>query len=374
MGWYHNAVSCFLHREYDNYYSTTVVRNTTNESFSLRPAHRNHNTEVMHIKNVDPIVILGIRFDLSEVGVFLTAENVRLVENSIMHVCTLYIHCISVSSLSILYTVQQYTKRTVQLVPELIFWNLQVLEYSEYLLEHSLSSVHPRVLFNFFEKSILYGGVYHKNGGYKFVPFSYTGYKFIKFVPRVRRGVHFTVSTWSVVMSQFLVWSLRCTTVQLTSWKGGPLRPLIPFLPQNVNIPSTQSKADEHKKHDKQKRDEKDQGIHEMSFQAPKQNSYTHSWDCLYAVDQISKQHTCTIPINTRFLSLSFSVKPPLIVTSSSRSRSVNFHEEGTSRVDSQQSVSIVKKNVILQQQVFVFKKAQISVFQGRETVIPSNQ
>ena len=29
MGWYHNAVSCFLHREYDNYYSTTVVRNTT---------------------------------------------------------------------------------------------------------------------------------------------------------------------------------------------------------------------------------------------------------------------------------------------------------------------------------------------------------
>jgi hypothetical protein len=37
------------------------------------------------------------------------------------------------------------------------------------------------------------------NGGYKFVPFSYTGYKFDEFVPRVRSG-YITVSTISVVL------------------------------------------------------------------------------------------------------------------------------------------------------------------------------
>jgi hypothetical protein len=68
------------------------------------------------------------------------------------------------------------------------------------------------------------------------------------------------------------------------------------------NIPHTQSEADEHKKHDKQKRDEKCQGIHEMSFQVPKQNSYAPSKYWFYAVNRISKEHTCTIPHHHKIL------------------------------------------------------------------------
>jgi hypothetical protein len=78
--------------------------------------------------------------------------------------------------------------------------------------------------------------------------------------------------------------------------KGRALKPCHPISTTICNIPHTQSEADEHKKHDKQKRDEKGQGIHEMSFQAPKQNTYAPSWYCFYAVDQISKQHACAIP------------------------------------------------------------------------------
>jgi hypothetical protein len=65
-----------------------------NESFSLRPAHRNHNIEVVHVgkmEYVDPIVIFLVRFDLSEARVFLTAESVRHVANSILHVHCTYI-------------------------------------------------------------------------------------------------------------------------------------------------------------------------------------------------------------------------------------------------------------------------------------------
>jgi hypothetical protein len=78
----------------------------------------------MHIKNVDPIVILDVRFDLSEVGVFLTAENVRLVTNSKMHVHCTYIH-FGVKSKYFVHSTTVH-KRTAQLVPELIFRNLQV--------------------------------------------------------------------------------------------------------------------------------------------------------------------------------------------------------------------------------------------------------
>ena len=83
--------------------------------------------------------------------------------------------------------------------------------------------------------------------------------------------------------------------------KGRALEPSHPISTTICNIPCTQSKADEHKKHDKQKRDEKDLGIHEISFQAPKQNFYVPSWYCFYAVDQISKQHTYT---TTQYLRL----------------------------------------------------------------------
>jgi hypothetical protein len=168
----------------------------------------------------------------------------------------------------------------------------------------------------------------------------------------------------NLISSDVTVSSMVSTTHDSTThiMKGRAHESSHPISTTICSVPNTQSKADEHKKHEKQKRDEKDQGIHEISFQVPKQNSYTPSGYCFYAVDQISKQHTCTIPINTRFLSLSFPVKPPHIEISSSRSRSVNFHKEGTSRVNSQQSVSI-EKNVKLQRHVSAFK-VQISVFQ----------
>jgi hypothetical protein len=38
--------------------------------------------------------------------------------------------------------------------------------------------------YNFCKKAFTMGGVYSKNGGYEFVPFAYTGYKFVEFVPR----------------------------------------------------------------------------------------------------------------------------------------------------------------------------------------------
>jgi hypothetical protein len=139
------------------------------------------------------------------------------------------------------------------------------------LVEHSLSSVQPRVFFNFFKKHSVWG-VYHK-GGYKFVPFLIPGTNSSNLYLGSEGG-YITVSSWSVVMSLFLVRSLQSTSVQLTSWKKGPSSPLIPFLPQfSCNIPRTQSEADEHKKHDKQKRDEKGQGIHKIPFQAPKRIS-----------------------------------------------------------------------------------------------------
>jgi hypothetical protein len=56
--------------------------------------------------------------------------------------------------------------------------------------------------------------------------------------------------------------------------KGRALEPSHPISTTICNIPFIQSEADEHKKHDKQKRVEECQGIHEMSFQAPKQNFY----------------------------------------------------------------------------------------------------
>jgi hypothetical protein len=110
--------------------------------------------------------------------------------------------------------------------------------------------------------------------------------------------------------------------------KGRALEPSHPISTTICNIPRTQSEADEPEKHSKQKRDEKDKGIHEMLFQAPKQNSYTSFSYCFYAVDQNSKQHNnpnAPFHINTRFLSLSLPVKQPLTVTSS-RCRRVNFH------------------------------------------------
>jgi hypothetical protein len=81
-----------------------------------------------------------------------------------------------------------------------------------------------------------------------------------------------TVSTGSTVSTTHN----RTTLIM----KGRALKPSHPNSTIICNIPRTQSKADEHKKHNKQKRDEKDQEIHEMSFQALKQNSYTPSWYC----------------------------------------------------------------------------------------------
>ena len=37
-------------------------------------------------------------------------------------------------------------------------------------------------------------GVYLNNGGYEFVPFAYTGYKFNEFVHRVRSGLHYFIN------------------------------------------------------------------------------------------------------------------------------------------------------------------------------------
>ena len=49
-----------------------------------------------------------------------------------------------------------------------------------------------------------------------------------------------------------------------------------------------------------------------MSFQAPKQNSYAPFLYCFYAVDQISKQHTCTIPHQHKILE---SITPSQVTT-----------------------------------------------------------
>ena len=154
----------------------------------------------------------------------------------------------------------------------------------------------------------------------------------------------------------------NCTTHII---KGRVPEPSHPISTRICNIPRTQSEADEHKK---------GQGIHEMSFQAPKQNSYS-SMHLPGTVSMLLTKSPSSIHapfhITTRFLSLSLPVKPPLNVTSS-RSRSINFYLEGTNRVDSQHSLSI-KKNFIHQQWVSVFE-VQISVLEGRHTITPSNQ
>jgi hypothetical protein len=102
------------------------------------------------------------------------------------------------------------------------------------------------------------------------------------------------ISTSDVTVSSMVSTTHNSTTHIMN---GRALESSHPISLTICSIPSTQSKADGHKKHEKRKRDEKDQGIHKMSFQAPKQNSDTPSWYCFYAVDQISKQHSCTIPI-----------------------------------------------------------------------------
>ena len=88
-----------------------------NESFSLWPAHRDRNIEVVHVgkssNHVDPIVIFWIRFDLSDVHVF-----VRHVANSKMHVHCTYNTFHSGFKSKDFYSVQQFTNKTVQLVPE----------------------------------------------------------------------------------------------------------------------------------------------------------------------------------------------------------------------------------------------------------------
>jgi hypothetical protein len=67
------------------------------------------------------------------------------------------------------------------------------------LLEHSLSSVHPRVFFNFFEKSILYGGYIIKTGGINLYLFLIPGTNLMNLYLGSEGG-YITVSTISVVL------------------------------------------------------------------------------------------------------------------------------------------------------------------------------
>ena len=92
---------------------------------------------------------------------------------------------------------------------------------------------HPRV-FLIFSKRHSPWGVYHKNWGYKFVTFSYTGSKFIKFVPRVRRVVHYCIILTSsdVTVTSMVYTTHKCCAIHIL--KGRALKPSHPILPQFV--------------------------------------------------------------------------------------------------------------------------------------------
>jgi hypothetical protein len=97
----------------------------------------------------------------------------------------------------------------------------------------------------------------------------------------VTRGMHYCINLISrdVTVSTGITVSTTDNSTTLIM-KGRALKPSHPISTIICNILRTQSKADERKKHNKQKRDKKDQEINEMSFQALKQNSYTPSWYC----------------------------------------------------------------------------------------------
>ena len=92
--------------------------------------------------------------------------------------------------------------------------------------------MHPRVSFNLLKK-IPYGGC-------EFVPYAYTGYNFIKFVSRDRRGVHYCISHISSAPTVKLVHFLPTSSVYIFAVA----------MPRSLQSPSLRRSP----RHDKKKR------------------------------------------------------------------------------------------------------------------------